>query len=67
MTATTELRLEGASNFRDIGGWTTADGRRLKRKRIFRSGELSQLTDADLDILRHLGIAFVADLRSLKE
>ena len=67
MTAATELRLEGASNFRDIAGWTTADGRRLKPRRIFRSGELSQLTAADLDILRRLGVAFVADLRSQKE
>lgn len=60
-------RLEGAPNFRDIGGHVTTDGRRIKQSRVFRSGELSRLTDADHDTLRQLGIAFVADLRSLGE
>jgi protein-tyrosine phosphatase len=67
MTATTEIRLEGAANFRDIGGVPGADGRLVKRGQIFRSGELSHLTEADLEILRQLGIGFVADLRSSKE
>ena len=61
------LRLEGASNFRDIGGHATMDGHRVKQGRIFRSGELSRLTDSDHDILRCLNVALVADLRSRKE
>ena len=64
---TPDIRLEGAPNFRDIGGQLNADGRRIKRGVIYRSGELSHLTDHDFDTLRRLGIAFVADLRSLKE
>jgi protein-tyrosine phosphatase len=61
------LRLEGASNFRDIGGGLTGAGRRIKPLKMFRSGELSRLTDADHDELRKLRVAFVADLRSRKE
>jgi protein-tyrosine phosphatase len=67
MTENNQLRLEGAANFRDIGGSITTDGRRVKRAHIFRSGELSQLTDADLDLLRRLEIGCIVDLRSLKE
>jgi protein-tyrosine phosphatase len=67
MTTSVELRLQGAPNFRDIGGHPTTDGRRIKRERIFRSGELSHLTDADLAHLRKLNFSCVADLRSLGE
>jgi protein-tyrosine phosphatase len=65
--ATSEIRLEGASNFRDIGGHATTDGRRIKRNQLFRSGELSRLTDTDFMTLRDLDIALVVDLRSKTE
>ena len=64
---TTILRFEGAPNFREVSGYRTPEGRRLKRGRIYRSGELSNLTDADLRILRDLGIGLVVDLRDAKE
>jgi protein-tyrosine phosphatase len=67
MTTVTDLRLKGASNFRDIGGGLGAEGRRIRRERVFRSGELSRLTDDDLATLRRLGVRFIADLRSAKE
>jgi protein-tyrosine phosphatase len=59
--------LEGAPNFRDLGGYATEDGRRVRRGQLFRSGVLSDLSDADLDALRSLGIATVVDLRSREE
>ncbi len=34
------LRADGVGNFRDIGGWRTADGRRVRENRIFRSAGL---------------------------
>ena len=67
MTANREIRLQGAPNFRDIGGHATTDGRCVRRGQIFRSGELSNISDADLDTLCDLDIAYVADLRSIKE
>ena len=56
--------LEGAPNFRDLGGLPTADGRRVRTGRLFRSGVLDALTDADLAALGALRIATVVDLRS---
>ncbi len=66
-TAFHDLRMQGAGNFRDIGDRVTIDGQRIRAARVFRSGELSRLTDADYQRLRQIGIAFVADLRSQKE
>ncbi len=62
-----ETRLAGAPNFRDLGGACTADGRRLRHGRIFRSEVLSGVTDADLALMRDLGIAVVCDLRQPAE
>lgn len=58
------LHLEGAPNFRDIGGLQTADGRRVRSGRLFRSGQLASLTAADYAALAPLGIRVVFDLRS---
>lgn len=55
--------LDGAANFRDLGGYATADGRHVRWGRIYRSGELSRLTAADYDKLASLGIAVVCDFR----
>jgi len=67
MTFEDRIRLEGATNFRDIGGGRNEDGRQLRAGRIFRSGELSNLSDADIDTLSGLDIGCVVDLRSAKE
>ena len=61
------LALEGASNVRDLGGYRTKDGRRVKFGRIFRSAALSKLTDADAAALRQAGIGRVVDLRGGQE
>ena len=55
------IDLEGQSNFRDIGGYKVADGRLVKLGRIYRSGELSRLSDADVGRLLKLGIATVVN------
>ena len=38
---TEEVRLEGQPNFRDLGGYETADGRRIRSGEFYRSGELA--------------------------
>jgi protein-tyrosine phosphatase len=59
------ILLEGQPNFRDLGGYETTDGRRVRWGRIFRSGELGELTADDLDLVSGvLGIRLVCDLRS---
>jgi protein-tyrosine phosphatase len=56
--------LEGVRNFRDIGGLETADGRRVRHGRYFRSGHLAKPTETDRKTLTGLGIRLVVDLRS---
>jgi protein-tyrosine phosphatase len=59
--------LAGQPNFRDLGGYAAGDGRRIKWGAVYRSGELSQLSDDDLGKLGELGIRTVVDFRSPEE
>ena len=59
--------LEGAQNFRDLGGYATEDGHTVRWGMLYRSDNLSQLTDADLAKLHELGIKLVCDFRSAEE
>jgi protein-tyrosine phosphatase len=59
-----ELRLKGAPNFRDLGGYETKDGRHVRRGRVFRSEGLNQLSTEDYAALHDLGIKLICDLRS---
>jgi protein-tyrosine phosphatase len=58
------LPLEGAVNFRDLGGYPTVDGKRIKWGLIFRSSNLSELTDTDLVFISALDIKLICDLRA---
>ncbi len=62
-----QLQLERGSNFRDLGGYVGAGGRPLRWGRIFRSGALPLLSEADYRFLGSLGLATIVDLRSLEE
>ena len=53
----------GIRNFRDFGGYATADGKRLRRGRLFRSAHLPQASHADLQLLEALKIQTIVDLR----
>ena len=61
------LPLEQGSNFRDLGGYTTKDGRTVRWGKAFRSGAMPLLTDADYALLEQLRLGAVVDLRSLEE
>jgi protein-tyrosine phosphatase len=61
------LALEGAPNFRDLGGYETSDGRHVKWGMLYRSDNLAHLTDDDLAKLSALGINLVCDFRSKPE
>ena len=54
-------------NFRDLGGYRTADGRMVAWRTLFRADGLNKLTDADVAQLGELGLATVIDLRTLDE
>src|SRR5947209_687247 len=61
------LNLSGASNFRDLGGYPTADGRTVRWRQIFRSNHLGHLTDDDVSVLRELGVRSAFDFRGTEE
>jgi protein-tyrosine phosphatase len=62
-TPARRISMDGASNFRDLGGYETGDGRRVRWRRVFRSGALDRLTDDDLVTLSALGLRTICDLR----
>ena len=61
------LSLQGASNVRDLGGWPTADGRRVRFGLVFRSASLAGLTDEDAAVLGEVGLRTICDLRGEME
>lgn len=66
-TVVNAVDLVGAKNFRDVGGYTTADGRTVRTGVVYRSNKLSELTDADLQRLAELGVTLDVDLRNVVE
>jgi protein-tyrosine phosphatase len=67
VAAERRLPMEGLVNFRDIGGYRTGDGRRVRWDRVYRSDSLESLTDADIEALEGLGVRLVCDLRRDEE
>jgi protein-tyrosine phosphatase len=61
------FNLAGASNFRDLGGYPAKDGRAVRWRQIFRSNHLGQLTEADIEVLRGLGLKSAFDFRGSEE
>jgi len=59
--------LAGSFNFRDLGGYSTADGRVTRWGTLFRSDTLHEITVGDVAILRALGLATIVDLRTSAE
>ena len=59
------ITFEGCLNFRDLGGYTTADGRTVAWRRLFRSDSLHRIDATDVGrLLDELGVATVVDLRT---
>ena len=67
ITAERRVKLEGAFNFRDLGGYQSTGGRRIKWGRIYRSDSLTRLTASDRNVLKQIGIKLVCDLRAPAE
>jgi protein-tyrosine phosphatase len=59
--------LQGAANFRYLGGYETKDGHHVKWNEIYRSADISKLTNADLAVLKDRKITYDVDLRGRQE
>ena len=66
-SAKRKVELQGAVNFRDIGGYATKDGHHVKWGKVYRSADMSKLTDQDLATLAERKIAYDVDLRGTQE
>ena len=66
-TPARHLNLAGASNFRDLGGYAAKDGRIVRWRQIFRSSHLGHLTEADIAVVRGLGLKSAFDFRGTQE
>ncbi|MGK9120402.1 tyrosine-protein phosphatase [Olivibacter jilunii] len=61
------VKMEKAANFRDIGGYETETGKKVKWGRIYRSAAISQLSSEDLEKFRKKHITQVFDFRGEAE
>lgn len=57
------LEFEHLHNFRDMGGYHTADGHSVRWNQLFRSDSLGKLQGADRERFLELGVRTVIDLR----
>lgn len=59
------IAFDGLHNFRDLGGYPTPDGHRIRPGRLYRADSLGKLAEgtADWDRFLSLGIRTVIDLR----
>jgi len=61
------LPFEGVRNFRDLGGYPTVEGTRVRWGTVYRSDGLHQMTQADLLAFKMTGVRVVYDLRGTAE
>ena len=61
------INIEGIHNLRDIGGQPISYGISVRRKLVYRSGYLDDLTEEGRLRIQQLGIKKIFDLRSLLE
>jgi protein-tyrosine phosphatase len=62
-----QIAIASLPNLRDVGGWTTRAGDRVRRGLAYRSVELARLTDTDMAVVAVLGLRTVYDLRTASE
>ncbi len=61
------LNIHHGFNFRDLGGYKTVSGQRIKTHRLIRSGKLDLLSDRDVQFLADYGVKYDVDFRSPDE
>ena len=58
------IALSGVRNFRDLGGYQAVSGQTLRRGLLYRSANLHNLTDKDLQRLDRLSLKRIIDFRA---
>ena len=57
------LNIPGMTNCRDIGGYITKDGKRVRQGLLLRTGNSDNITDAGREAMRDLGVKTEIDIR----
>ena len=61
------ITMDSLTNFRDLGGYLTEDGKRTKWGKLLRSAAHDSITDADAALLQKMGLKTVIDYRTTPE
>lgn len=61
------FEMDNVQNFRDLGGYFTTDNKQMKWGKIYRSGELTSLSEEDSKIIKSLRIKTIIDFRENDE
>lgn len=61
------VNLDRTDNFRDCGGYETIEGRRVKWGLLYRSDQLSNISERDVTFLKNMGLKTIVDYRSKSE
>ena len=61
------VNLDGTDNFRDCGGYETIEGKRVKWGLLYRSDQLSNISERDITFLRNMELKTIVDYRSKSE
>ena len=61
------IGITSGRNFRELGGYETLSGKKIKFHKLLRTGNLADLSPFDLDYLKDYGVKYVVDFRSQEE
>lgn len=61
------MRLKKLNNTRDLGGFPVADGKKIKRDKLIRSGRMHKLPPQTVSALLKKGLTTIIDLRTERE
>ena len=61
------VEIDGVVNFRDLGGYSGAEGKTVKWRTLYRAGQLDRVDEQGLRSAQALGIRSIIDLRFEEE
>lgn len=61
------IGVTSGRNFRELGGYQTLSGKKVKMHKLLRTGNLADLSPFDLDFLKDYGVKKIIDFRSQDE
>lgn len=57
------IHIDGTGNARDMGGWSTVSGQRVKYGMLYRGQNIDNISDSGIEAIKSLGLKTELDLR----